>query len=373
MSLRHALEQLIRFKTVTGNHEAVHEAFDWIKNQVSVAPLYTKEHNHNGYKSLIMTTKRTRSPKVWLAAHIDVVTGSDAVFKPKDEGDRLVGRGTFDMKFAIACYIELLKELGAEARKYDFGIIIVSDEEVRGGSMGAVLEDLGLSGQVAFLPDGGGEWQFEEAAKAAYCIKAKAQGVTAHGSRPWHGESAIMNLHAFVGDVVAKMKSFETNDPYCWYPTLNVSQFSGGDTWNQVADYAEATLDIRFTHEREKKKIDSVLKRLQKVHPRITLETVFVTVPCSVGRGNGEAKVFKKIAKEKYGIEVGWKKSYGGSDAEFFYKRNVPTLLIWPRAGGAHSEHEWIDLEDFERYYQVMKEWVKTVAAGEPKPKKTRS
>ena len=362
MSLQHTLEQLIRFKTVTGDNEAAHDAFEWIKTQVSMAPLYIKEHTHHGYKTLVMTTRRTRSPKVWLAAHVDVVAGSDAMFKPRVENGTLIGRGAYDMKFSIACYIELLKELGADARNYDIGVIIVSDEEVRGGSMGEAIKDLGLSGTAAFLPDGGGEWQFEEAAKGAYCFVAHAKGRSAHGSRPWHGESAIMQLHAFMGEVTSAMEEFRTDDPLCWYPTLNIGLISGGSAWNQVADTAQATFDIRYPHAQERKKIEGILARLLKKHPAIHLETKIDIEPISVGRGNGEAKAYMRIAKELYGIEVGWKKSYGGSDAEFFFKHGIPTLLIWPKAGGAHSEHEWIDLADLSRYYEVMKAWVQEVA-----------
>ena len=362
MSLKHTLEQLIRFKTISGDHDATHDAFEWIKDQVSMAPLYIKEHTHNGYKTLVMTTKRTRSPKVWLAAHVDVVAGSPAMFKPRMEDGKLIGRGAYDMKFAIACYIELLKELGAEARKYDLGIIIVSDEEVRGGSMGEAIKDLKLSGTVAFLPDGGGEWQFEEAAKGAYSVIAQAQGCSAHGSRPWHGESAIMKLHAFITDVVKEMEQFVTDDPLYWYPTLNIGRISGGKAWNQVAEQAEATFDIRYPHTRERRVIAQMFNRLCKRHPGITLEQMIDIEPIKVGRGNGEAKKYQRITKELYDIDVTWKKSYGGSDAEFFYKYGIPTLLIWPKAGGAHSEHEWIDLADLTRYYEVMKVWVKEIA-----------
>ena len=362
MSLKHTLEQLIRFKTISGDHDATHDAFEWIKDQVSMAPLYIKEHTYQGYKTLVMTTKRTRSPKVWLAAHVDVVAGSSAMFKPRTKDGKLIARGAYDMKFAIACYIELLKELGVEARNYDLGAIIVSDEEVRGGSMGEAIKDLKLSGTVAFLPDGGGEWQFEEAAKGSYCVVAKAAGCSAHGSRPWHGENAIMNLHAFIGDVSKEMEKFATEDPLCWYPTLNIGLISGGDAWNQVPEQAEATFDIRYPHSRERKAIERMYNRLLKKHPAITLEKRIDIEPIKIGRGNGEVKVYKKIAKELYDIDVTWKKSYGGSDAEFFYKYGIPTLLIWPQAGGAHSEHEWIDLADLTRYYEVMKAWVTEVA-----------
>ena len=95
MSLIRTLETLITFPTITGNHKAVHAAYEWIKDELQPVPLYVKELRHNGFESLILTTRRTKSPKLWLAAHIDVVAGSGRVFSPKKRGGKLFGRGAF--------------------------------------------------------------------------------------------------------------------------------------------------------------------------------------------------------------------------------------------------------------------------------------
>src|SRR5262245_4416934 len=44
----------------------------------------------------------TEAPTIVLEGHIDVVPGHADQFQPRLEGDRLVGRGAYDMKGAVA-------------------------------------------------------------------------------------------------------------------------------------------------------------------------------------------------------------------------------------------------------------------------------
>ncbi len=367
MSLQHTLEQLIRFKTISGDHEATRDAFEWIKDQLQPVPLYMREHTHNGFPSLVMTTRRTKSPKLWLAAHVDVVHGSDTMFHPWVEKGKLYGRGAFDMKFAIACYIELLKELDIHAREYDIGIMLTSDEEI--GSVNgtkALLEKDGYTGDAAFLPDGGGWWQLEECAKGVSIVEVTAQGDSAHGSRPWRGDCAIQRLQEYLSDVRAyfetlKKDTTKTGSEY-WYPTMHVGTIQGGHSMNQIADSAVATIDIRYTSTKEYARIKKKLESLAKKHRRVTSKEIFGDREYGISKKNGEARALMRAAKQIAGREVGWTRSYGSSDARFFAKQNIPTLLMWPEAGGAHSEHEWIDLDDLAKYYEVLKKFVGQIA-----------
>ncbi|MFN8530431.1 MAG: hypothetical protein U0670_17655 [Anaerolineae bacterium] len=48
---------------------------------------------------------------------MDVVDGDPALFDTRIDGDLVRGRGVFDMKFAPALYIEVLRSAGSIARR----------------------------------------------------------------------------------------------------------------------------------------------------------------------------------------------------------------------------------------------------------------
>ena len=43
---------------------------------------------------------------------------------------------------------------------------------------------------------------------------------------------------------------------------------------------------------------------------------------------------------------------------DFLKKKNIPVILIRPKGGGRHSDKEWIDKEDLNKFYLVLKEFV---------------
>lgn len=66
---------------------------------------------------------------------------------------------------------------------------------------------------------------------------------------------------------------------------------------------------------------------------------------------------FRTIAKEMYGIEVGEVAAHGASDARYFGEKRIPVPVFAPEGGEIHSDHEWVDLDDLVRFYNVMKAW----------------
>ncbi len=356
------LKKLISFPTISQHLKENKRAIFWIKEKFKNFPLHFKYFEFSGHPSLLILTKKTKTPTLWLAAHIDVVPGPRNLFSPKIKGKKLIGRGAFDMKFAIACYLKLLEDLKNELKNYNFGIMITSDEEI-GGFFGTkkILEK-GFSGKVCFLPDGGQDWKFERGAKGVLHLKVECFGKSAHGSRPWEGEGANEKLIEFLN----KLRKFFPKEP-CktkdhWHSTLTIGKIEGGKATNQVSDFSRAFLDIRSPSSRLKEKIFEKIERIKKELRGIKIEKIVEASPYSVDLNNSYLKLFSKIAKEKFKIKTGFVFSHGSSDARFFVEKKIPTILIRPKGGGHHSEKEWIDIEDLKKFYFVLKEFVFSVS-----------
>ena len=360
--MKQILKKLISFKTLSANFNENKKAIFWIKKRLKNFPLFFRYFEFKNHPSLLILTKKTKDPLLWLAAHLDVVPGPEKLFLPKIVGKRLFGRGAFDMKFAIGCYLKLIEDLRKDLKNYNFGIMITCDEEI-GGFFGTkkILEK-GYRGKLVFLPDGGKNWNFEIKTKGVWHLKVKAFGKSAHGSRPWQGEGAIEKLLEFLKELKKYFKKEPCKIKNHWHSTLNIGKIEGGKATNQVSDFAQAFLDFRFTNEKEREKFKEILKKLCSKFKGIKLEEIVFGSFYSIDPRNKYLQLFSKIAREKFAIKTSFVFSHGSSDARFFVEKGIPAILIRPKGGGHHSDKEWVDIEDLKKYYETLKEFVKRVA-----------
>lgn len=354
------LSQLVAIPTETKDKEENSKALQWVEDQLSPLELHFKRQTFEGHPILVITTKDTMTPDLFLVAHIDVVPAPKSLYQPRIVGNKMYGRGAYDMKMAIACYILLLHELKDQIPMMNIGVMLTSDEEI-GGMQGVKrLLEAGYSSKVAFLPDGGFNWNFEEAAKGVLQLKISAKGTSSHSSRPWLGENAIDRLTDALRDVHSYFDNAKLRYK-TYFPTVNVGVIQGGKSINQVPDYAEAKIDIRYPPEIKGSEIYSTLTKLLQKDPNLSVEMIAEGSPHHVDLQKSPFLKFKEIAKQQFGIEVEKTFSHGASDARFFGEREIPVLVIAPKGGEIHSDKEWIDLEDLSRFYTVLKQWVKSM------------
>lgn len=356
------LEKLISFKTVTRDVAESRRALAWAASYVKGLPLFEWKYSIHGFPSLLLTTRRTRKPRVLLAAHIDVVDAPDRLFTPERVGDRLYGRGAFDMKFAIACYLALARELGTALEQYDFGILLTSDEETGGEhGMGALVKR-GIGADVCILPDGGKNWVFESGAKGIYAVRLDARGRSAHGSRPWLGVNAIDVLADALSMLRASVPQEPCGDATHRHTTVNTGIIQGGTMRNVIPNAAYAIVDIRYPNvsalKRMKRLLDTITTRL----PAISWSPLYTGEPCTVPVDHPLIRTFFDETKCERKKPISFLYSHGSSDARFLIPAGVPTILVRPNGDGHHSDREWISVRSLEQFYRVMKRYVQTVA-----------
>ncbi len=359
--LKKALVSLIKFKTITGNLEETKKAFDWIKKEITSSPLFVRDFVFNNYGSLLITTKKTKNPNLLLSAHIDVVPAQASLFNPKIIKNRLYGRGAFDMKFAIACYLKIIRDLNKDIRnkKLNFGILITSDEE-KGGFYGTkrILEK-GFLPKVCFLPDGGNNWQIEKEAKGVLHLKITSKGKPSHGARPWMGQNAIELIFDFWEALREIFPSEPCRVKDHFHDTINIGRIEGGDVINKVPHKAFAWVDIRFTSGRKKREILRKVSDLSQSFKNVKVEKLYVGNYHKVKTACQYIRSFSEIANKYFSIKTDFVSSHGTSDARYFSERGIPVVVTRPKGGGLHSDREWIDIADLEKFYFVLREFVK--------------
>lgn len=351
--MKDILKKLIEIPSTTANKEANKEALDYIGQFLSERGMIVTRHIYEDIESLVATTRKTKTPKVLLAAHVDVVHGPKDSFTLREANGRYYGRGTADMKFAIAAYLQYIDDIKDELDQYDLGVMITTDEEI-GGYHGtrSLIKD-GYIPQVVILPDMGdtpNNWKFERSAKGRMSLSVSAGGKSAHGGRPWLGENAIDKLSA----ALEEMKSHFPNQS----PTTNtftVTVIEGGEAFNQIPHHARAWIDIRFMTNNDYDKILKTVKSVAKKHQvEAASDETFHCTATSTDMEHPLVTKFidcaEKIANQKINIVD----STAGSDARFFSEIDVPYIVAGPPADGCHSNNEWVSAEGLDKFLEIL-------------------
>ncbi|GAA3386665.1 M20 family metallopeptidase [Cryptosporangium minutisporangium] len=353
------LERLVALPTVSGNLAASEEGLDLIGEFLAERGMRVRRFDQDGFGALVATVHPTLAPSVMLTAHLDVVPGPEHLFTLKRDGERLVGRGVFDMKGAIAAYLALIDELAPELHRYDLGVMITTDEETRDLGVKLLLQEEGYRARVAVLPDGGDNWQLEEVAKGAWRVRVSTYGIPVHGSRPWAGESASFKLLDLLTDI---RRRFPVEDPHV--DTLNISFLRAGTAPNQLPDQAEAVLDIRVMGPEELAAVEQDVAEICRQHGA-DLELLVLFPPVKHDLTDPLLAEFARSVERVTGATCGGCLSFGSSDAAQFATVGVPCAVTRPVGGGHHGDDEWVDAESLAQLVPVLRDYVSRVATHE--------
>ncbi len=190
---------------------------------------------------------------VVLSGHLDTVPLGSARWKYDpfagiEDGDKLYGRGSGDMKSGLAAMIKAACDVTDDLMPPDgIRLLFTAGEELGCQGVQDLVENhTGLGGASAVLigePTGNTP---ANGHKGAIYLDAVSKGKTAHSSMPELGVNAIYKA----ARAILKTESFRFNaleDKLLGKPTINVGRMSGGLNLNSVPDHAEFTIDIRTT------------------------------------------------------------------------------------------------------------------------------
>lgn len=331
------LRELIAMRTITDDVAANAKALDYISNFLSERGMRLHRTNHDDYGALVATVKDTKRPDVLLVGHTDVVPAPEQLFTLQERDNRYYGRGTRDMLGSVAAYMGVVDVVKDRLADYNFGIMLISDEETEDLGIIRLLED-GWRPKSVVLLDGGESWGLESLAKGALYISVKVNGKTAHGSRPWLGDSASFKLV----DLLAELqRDYAGHGPDT--DTLNVANMAAGTTaWNQIPEAASALLDIRLTKashlETTKARIGELCKKYDATYQQLAYFPVLKHDMNNKYIASFAGSIAKVTGKQ-YPSTI----AYGASDACRFDELGIPCVVTYPPSGGHHGDAEYIE------------------------------
>lgn len=353
IDLQTELTKLVSYKSVTSDSKACALLLDYVEKLYRTCGLETDTGVKNGHPYLFAHNSRdVKNLDILLQAHIDVVPATDEMFSAKLDGDNLVGRGVYDMLFAVACFNKLLVEHGAVDAS--IGVLLTSDEEIGGvDGVGELIKNYGA--KVCILPDAGTHEFLCIEAKGVLQVKLGIPGKAGHGARPWLTDSPILKI----GEAVKKLDELfpnVDNDS----TTCSFTQIHGGFAHNQVPSVVEMVIDIRFQPS------DTPNALLNKIEHQLRPMGISVSVADVIGDSYATdydseyIQNFIQSYSKITGITLGTMRAPGSSDARFIATLGIPVIMCRPEGGGLHADDESISISSLENYYKVLKHYITT-------------
>lgn len=349
--LKQTLRDLVAFPSVSSDTASNQAALRYVHDQFKPLGFIIETHLDQDRPWIVVSTQNTKEPDILLAAHVDVVPAVDSLFTLREDGDKLIGRGVCDMKFAAACYIELAKKQSDKLRNLNIAFLFTSDEELGGDSVIDFL-NLGWRPKCVLLPDGAEDWHIEGRAKGPYGFRLEATGIAAHGSRPWEGDNALHRIMDVCNALRQLYPDKGTADA-----TLSVNKIVGGETVNQIPDSAFALIDFRSFDKQELAAYRHTAEIIAKQH-NVTLSIPYYGSPVIFDKNHPRVQGFLGIFASITGQPVRYVDAFGGTDARHFAEYDIPCIITSPRCGGRHADTEWLLADDLFTFYTLVERWV---------------
>lgn len=188
-----------------------------------------------------------------LAGHTDTVPfdagrWNKDPFKMTEEGNRIYGLGTIDMKGFFVFVAEALKQIDVTKLKKPIRILATADEETSMAGAKAIADAQAIKPDYAVIGEPTGLVPvFMHKGHMSEAIRVV--GKSGHSSNPANGVNAIEIMQKVLGKVLEMQRSLQEkyHSPYfdVPYPTLNLGSIHGGDSANRICGGCELCIDMR--------------------------------------------------------------------------------------------------------------------------------
>ena len=364
MELIKVIEDLIRFKSETGNEKEIDKCLEYIEKYFHGTNANVEVFRfENASPVIFVRNNNDWEQDVLVLGHIDVVKASDEMYEPKIEDGKMYARGSLDMKSFAGVAMNSMKYVLDNNLKVKFGVLLSTDEEKGSHSTHAFLEKCGeISAKVVLDNDVGGDiGVIINKCKNPVFVKLKAKGVSAHGSTPWDGLDANERLMKTIGNLRRYFPYYDLNTGKpnnTWIDTMHVAKICGGDVSNIISDKAEALLDIRLVETSSVEELEGKLK--SSMEEGVEYEIVSSSTPVVMDENNEYIVAYKKLAENILGKEIEFEQIGGATDARLFAERGAVVVMHSGSGEGMHGDNEYVEIESVKKIAEIQIEYLKT-------------
>lgn len=308
---------------------------------------------------------RGEDAPLMLNAHMDTV-GTEEMDDPfvlRVDGDKLWGRGAFDMKCAIAIMLAVAEQGLETPPRRDLWLTFVSDEEDISRGADALVRDwlptLKTPPSACIVLEPTEEFIGVAHRGFAWC-DVTVEGKAAHGSLYDVGIDAIMPLGAAIQELHAIEQEYAATpaDPILGRASLHAGTVQGGSAWSIYPAHARLTWERRTLPDENEAtllaQIERVVQAAQRVNPSVVRGTL--TFTRQAFRTPDEAPIVRALQHHLPDTPLVGLPFW--TDGAIFSSAGLPTVIFGPKGEGAHTPHEWVSLASMVRVYQTISQLV---------------
>lgn len=299
-----------------------------------------------------------------LSGHTDVVPvdgqdWSSDPFRAEVRGDKLIGRGTCDMKGFVGVALSLVAEIANAKLKRPIHYALSYDEEVGCTGISGLIDDLAeakirpalcIVGEPTLMKIVG-------AHKGGTAVKTRCQGHEGHSSAPQKGASAVMMAGEFIANLVKIGVELQADRDPRFDPPYSTTQANiahGGTALNILAREATIIWECRTLPGREpmdvvnraKELVAEILPKYQKGAPHASIETTVTSSYPGLALDMDSPAV--ALAREISGANDIEAVAYG-TEAGHFARAGIPAVICGPGSiDQAHKPDEFVALSELE-------------------------
>jgi succinyl-diaminopimelate desuccinylase len=340
------LHELVRIDS--SNREGVNRAIGIAASYLRDAGIDGEVLEQDGVKSFVASFGGTGRTIV-LNGHLDVVSGTPSQFEPVESNGRLYGRGTADMKAGCVAMIEAAVALKERNPPNRIMIQLVPDEETGGARGTGYLVEQGYVGDFVICTEPT-NLAISVQSKGILVLDIEVSGRSAHGSRPWEGENAILKgIEAFRR--IEGLPILNRSSEFYERSTANLAKISGGDIYNRVPDTCRLGIDIRYVPDLDP---DEILRDIATV----TDGDISVRAKehgVNVGPDDeGVQTLQKSVAATLGGDLPALAVQHGGADTRYFAAQGISAVEFGPVGASWHGDNEYVDLKSVNDLTEIL-------------------
>lgn len=320
-------------------------------------------------KALLITKRPDADIQILLGGHMDIAySKTKKLKKALVQGDRLIGRGSVDMKAGILILLNVLISLEKSpfAKRIGWQVLITPDEELGSpGSRSLWLKACkGKALALLFepsLPNG----HIVSSRKGSANYSLSIQGKASHAGRAYdEGENAILSACRFA--LAAEGLNDLASDV-----TVNIGMVNGGGPVNIVPDSAVLKFNIRCQTPQELNLIELKIKEIVRIennkeHIQATLFQESIRPPKIFDKKTHTLFEAVKRSAGQIGILLQWKASGGVCDGNLTAGQGILTVDTLGAVGGClHTENEYVILPSLVERTKLTARFLMQIAAGE--------